>query len=423
MRSGDRRLAADDDDEDAHDDDGDDRDEPLAVDEAGLKSLDYVPRLRKERAISMGNVRELNQQSVHRSLAVRYTLVGLAAIAFIVIVVVLVVALPLDADGSAGDGPGALTSSNSLTGTTTTTTWAPPQIVGGGKFLHFSDFHLDLLYDSNYGDSCFCNDPRVTAGANTTRVRANNNNISSTTTTGADSPSAALDLLAAECRLADDAREAVLGRHRCDSPELLVNRTLQRARAVLPTDPAFILVTGDYVRHNTDELFARLGNSTARLALIVRTLERVDELIKAFFPSVITHHAVEPFYEEDTTTPRGSGNFTTAPSLAGAGAGAGEAAAAAAGEENDGEGMVLVNVLGNNDLDGDYSLPVPSDETVSPWLALVAPAFFGSLETAQSRSFRAGGCVRACVRVVAGRASCVCMARESAGCCYVGLSA
>lgn len=197
------------------------------------------------------------------------------------------------------------------------------------QFLHFSDFHLDLLYDPTFSadDQCFCNNPSVYG--NTTNV--------------SDS----------SCMLTQNKQSDLsLGRHNCDSPEALVNWTLMKAHEILP-DPDFILITGDYVRHNTDLLFG--NGEEERIEFILNTIDRIGELVRAFFPSTATHHAVEPFYED---------------------------------AESD---IWVVNVLGNNDLDGDYMLPIPTNETESPWLARVAPSFFSSLQENESVSFRRGG--------------------------------
>jgi hypothetical protein len=219
------------------------------------------------------------------------------------------------------------------------------------RFLHLSDFHLDRLYNASYGPACFCNDPFVA-------------NQSDPATEAAE---------AARCIQAPPLGMLAGSQRGCDSPEGLVNSTLQLARAVLP-DPEFILVTGDYVRHSTDGI---LGGGQARLDLILGTMDRVVELVQHFFPGTATHHAMEPLYEEDSGGSSDSGGGSGGSSSEGTG------------------GVALLNMLGNNDLNGNYNLPVPASAgTQSPWLASVAPIFFSNLQANQSATFRQGGFYR-----------------------------
>eukprot|EP00750_Incisomonas_marina_P000514 INCI10403.1.p1 GENE.INCI10403.1~~INCI10403.1.p1 ORF type:complete len:681 (+),score=51.79 INCI10403.1:815-2857(+) len=261
---------------------------------------------------------------VARSAKVRCAVIGaVTAAVFVAVVVVLAVLVPrADESGpllfvttsssslpasststtgvlwtrsSNGSGPGSTVSHASTTSVPAASLPESGLEAATGQFLHFSDFHLDLLYDSAYNASCFCNKPE--------HKIIDSTNVWTTTGTVASS---AVD---SQCRVlydqgvvgshsspmttAEELATQVVGRHGCDSSEALVNKTLQHAYDMLP-NPDFILVTGDYVRHYTDDL---LGGGPARIPVILRTIERVGELIQAFFPAVVTHHAVEPYYE------------------------------------------------------------------------------------------------------------------------------
>eukprot|EP00750_Incisomonas_marina_P000515 INCI10403.2.p1 GENE.INCI10403.2~~INCI10403.2.p1 ORF type:complete len:749 (+),score=115.39 INCI10403.2:815-3061(+) len=330
---------------------------------------------------------------VARSAKVRCAVIGaVTAAVFVAVVVVLAVLVPrADESGpllfvttsssslpasststtgvlwtrsSNGSGPGSTVSHASTTSVPAASLPESGLEAATGQFLHFSDFHLDLLYDSAYNASCFCNKPE--------HKIIDSTNVWTTTGTVASS---AVD---SQCRVlydqgvvgshsspmttAEELATQVVGRHGCDSSEALVNKTLQHAYDMLP-NPDFILVTGDYVRHYTDDL---LGGGPARIPVILRTIERVGELIQAFFPAVVTHHAVEPYYELGNLSYEGADDVNEVQSD-------------------------IINVLGNNDLDGDYNLPIARSQTESPWLARVAPAFFHSLQANQSATFRAGG--------------------------------
>ena len=57
----------------------------------------------------------------------------------------------------------------------------------------------------------------------------------------------------------------------CDSPELLINATLQAAKKKIP-DPAFILITGDYVRHHTAMLGLLGVDASTEVMVMVVTM-------------------------------------------------------------------------------------------------------------------------------------------------------
>ena len=349
----------------------------VQVDDIELRSLQHKaagvasPRKQSNGAGQRSlRIREVNKEAVQRRLTLRYTVIGLIVVVILIAVIVAAVKAPQAWEQGPTVGLTSSSFSSSSSSSTTVGTGSSTdaggavspspspvqqqqqqQRQGGGKFLHFSDFHLDLLYRSDFGSACFCNDPFLsnsTISQSTTATTVAN--VSTAATAGAATTSGgvppAVDAAADRCRLSDPDEILRLGRHGCDSSEMLINRTLARAREVL-AQPDFILVTGDYVRHDTDNI---LDGGEQRVALILRTIERVAELIDAFFPTTSTHHAVEPYYEP-----------------------------------------VVVNALGNNDLDGDYNLLVPASETESPWLVRVAPAFFRSLESNQSVTFRLGG--------------------------------
>ena len=85
-----------------------------------------------------------------------------------------------------------------------------------GRFLWFSDLHLDLFYGS----------------------------------------SQAMNWHEAGCNVESALDDYPFGKVKCDSPTSLVNASISKARQVLP-DPNFILLTGDLCRHGNEKFSGR----------------------------------------------------------------------------------------------------------------------------------------------------------------------
>lgn len=104
---------------------------------------------------------------------------------------------------------------------------------------------------------------------------------------------------ALQCR---SASEDPFGRHGCDAPTSLVKWSIDHAKNFTSTDlPSFILLTGDLVRHGTDQLVEPIG---ATLAI----LESVSELVYQAFPNTsiiptVGNNDVTPDYFLDVDAP------------------------------------------------------------------------------------------------------------------------
>ena len=126
-----------------------------------------------------------------------------------------------------------------------------------------------------------------------------------------------------------------------------------------------------------------MGGGQARLHLILGTIDRVVHLVQAYLPQTVTHHAVEPHYQVDGRSGSGSGGGGSSSSR--------KDVTTADGTADDGAIVPMLNLLGNNDMDGNYVLPVAAAGTDSPCVSSIAPFFFRSLRPNQSATFRQGG--------------------------------
>eukprot|EP00667_Euglena_gracilis_P007799 EG_transcript_7881 len=143
------------------------------------------------------------------------------------------------------------------------------------QFLHLSDLHFDPFYGTANGYKCITN----------------------------TSPP--------------------FGKFGCDSPERLIRSTIAAAKTALP-NPAFIVITGDFVRHGANQM----PNSNATTVAVVANL--TWWLVDAFGNStpVLAHH--------------------------------------------------FLPALGNNDVEPDYEVEVPPGGNLSNWLASPSPLTSGS---------------------------------------------
>ncbi|KAL7549140.1 hypothetical protein ACHAWF_012409 [Thalassiosira exigua] len=142
------------------------------------------------------------------------------------------------------------------------------------------------------------------------------------------------------------------GRYGCDSPRTLVSEALEYAinvtAAKTPTSPAFVLITGDFIRHGVDQIFAagefseggeaRAKNASmahdavkeaanspyhaAAMDAVGEILQEVVSMVKAAFPeseivvSIGNNDVVPDYYLQlqDEDSPLGSVNNLTAES-------------------------------------------------------------------------------------------------------------
>jgi len=126
-----------------------------------------------------------------------------------------------------------------------------------GDFLWLTDFHYDAFYDGSLGSSCFCNKASIS---------------------GTFLNASAADAKEAQCAVEGAANVNPFGKKGCDSSLELIRSVIAAAAKVNP-NPAFILVTGDYTRHNTN-MFRE--NSTA---IVQEAISTVTELLASHFPS------------------------------------------------------------------------------------------------------------------------------------------
>ncbi|EGD73688.1 hypothetical protein PTSG_05396 [Salpingoeca rosetta] len=132
----------------------------------------------------------------------------------------------------------------------------------------------------------------------------------------------------------------VLGAFGCDSPWALVQQAIAQAKATLP-DPDFVLVTGDFSRHDNDKV-------PQPFEMLHALMHNVSELLSTTFPGTHTLHA--PLTEAHAE--------------------------------------VAIS-LGNNDVIPDYFLDTTKPD--SKLLSLVADAFNSTLTPSELASVRKGG--------------------------------
>jgi len=148
-----------------------------------------------------------------------------------------------------------------------------------GEFLWLTDFHYDAFYDGTLGSSCFCNNNKFYEGS---------------------SGNTHLNTSAAQC--AADTTVNAFGKVGCDSSLQLIESSIAAAAKALP-DPAFILITGDYTRHDTN----KFGDHAT--VVVQEAIGKITALISAYFPTTTAVHLPSEQFEFNISAAPVIGSF------------------------------------------------------------------------------------------------------------------
>ena len=126
-----------------------------------------------------------------------------------------------------------------------------------GQFLWLSDLHYDAYYNATLAPKCICNNRRFRTVS-------------------------ALDVSDAQC-LVNAEMISNYGQPNCDAPFALAESTLQAAAAAVP-DPDFVIITGDYTRHDTKEFGADSSH------VVTHAIQTMMSLTEKYFKSARVFH-------------------------------------------------------------------------------------------------------------------------------------